>query len=316
MNRYDHSHGSDSSGHASPRRYRLGTRASRLALWQAQYVAQRLDACGVLVDVIAVDTLGDCDLVTPLTSFGDVAPFADEIETALLRGDIDLAVHSYKDLATHESSGTTIAALPARADVRDALVARDGQALADLPVNTVVGTCSARRTAQLLRLRGDLDIKPLRGDVPTRVRQLQAGHFDAIVLAVAGLQRLGMEDVITEYFSIDAMVPAPAQGALAVQTRSDDVALHALVAEIDNITLHRAVSLERQALAALEPLAPCVAAHAIPISNHEYKLKVRLIGACGALQIDDTFFGDLNTLTRRIEQMRAEIRQPVRQAAS
>jgi len=316
MNRHDDSRFTTVSAHTSRRRYRLGTRGSRLALWQAQYVTRRLVDRGVLVDIVEVDTLGDRDLVTPLTSFEYVAPFADEIESALVRGDIDLAVHSYKDLATQPTPGTTIAALPVRADVRDALIARDGQTLADLQLNAVVGTCSTRRTAQLLRLHSDLVVEPLRGDVPTRVRQLQNGRFDAIVLAVAGLQRLGLENVITEYFSIDTMVPAPAQGALAVQVRSDDIALQALVAGIDDVALHRAVTLERQALAALEPLAPCVAAYALPIRHDEYKLKVRLIDDGGDVRVDDAICGDLNTLTRRIEQMGVKLTQPVRQVAS
>ncbi len=282
-------------------RYRLGTRGSRLALWQAHCVATQLAAHGVNVEIVELDTLGDRDLATPLTGFVGVTPFADDIEQALLRGDIDLAVHSYKDLAMQPTPGTTIAAVPVRADARDALVACNAWTLTDLPTGAVVGTCSARRSAQLLQLRDDLVIKPLRGDVPSRVKQLQAGQFDAIVLAVAGLQRLGMDDVITEYFSVDAMVPAPAQGALAVQVRSDDANLQASVGRIDDCSLHRAVDLERAALAVLEPLAPCVAAHVQPIGDDTYKLIVRVIDRNGVKQIDESLQGNVANLTEQIE---------------
>ena len=169
------------------RRYRLGTRGSRLALWQAKCAAKQLAKHGVNVEIVELDTLGDRDLATPLTGFVGVTPFADDIEQALLGGKVDLAVHSYKDLATQPTPGTTIAAVPVRADARDALVARNGWMLADLPPGAVVGTCSARRSAQLLQLRDDLTIRPLRGDVPSRLKQLHEGQFDAIVLAVAGL---------------------------------------------------------------------------------------------------------------------------------
>jgi len=289
------------------RRYRLGTRSSRLALWQAQCAATQLAAYGVNVEIVELDTLGDRDLATPLTGFVGVTPFADDIEQALLRGDIDLAVHSYKDLATQPTPGTTIAAVPVRADARDALIARNGWTLTDLPTRAVVGTCSVRRSAQLLQLREDLIIKPLRGDVPSRVKQLQAGQFDAIVLAVAGLQRLGMEDVITEYFSVDAMVPAPAQGALAVQVRSEDAILQALVGRIDDCSLHEAVDIERTALAVLEPLVPCVAVHVQPIGDDTYKLIVRVIYRKGVRRVDESLQGNVATLTEQIEQLRVEL---------
>ncbi len=287
--------------------YRLGTRGSRLAQWQALHVARRLAEHSVNVEMVEIDTLGDRDLVTPLTGFVGATPFADEIEQALVRGEIDLAVHSYKDLATQPTSGTMVAAVPVRADPRDALVARNGWTLTDLPTGAIVGTCSARRSAQLLQMRDDLVIKPLRGDVPSRVRQLQDGLFDAIVLAVAGLQRLGMEGAITECFSVDTMVPAPAQGALAVQVRSDDADFQALVGRIDDRALHEAVDIERTALAMLDPLAPCVAVHAQPIGDDLFNLIVRVIDEKGITRVDESLQGNFFTLSEQIELLVNEL---------
>ena len=274
---------------------RLGTRGSRLALWQAQCVAGLLSAIGLKTEIVQVDTLGDRDTATPLNAFGHGAPFADEIEQALLRGDIDVAVHSYKDMAATTTPGTVVAAVPLRGDPHDVIVARDGRGLAELPARAVFGTCSARRTVQLRRLRPDLEIRPVRGAVPQRVAQLMDGAFDAIVLAAAGLQRLGMCDVISEYLSIEQMVPAPAQAALAVQVRASDERRRRQVARIDVPQYRTAVELERRVLAAFEPFTPFGAAYATCTmkgeNDYTYSLHVRELDEWGKLLVDQTLSG-------------------------
>ena len=201
----------------------IGTRSSKLALWQADYVAERLreEYPKLRVEKKLMTTKGDRILDAPLAKIGGKGLFTKELETAMLAGEIDLAVHSLKDMPTEIPEGLVISAVTKRLDGGDALVSSKYPSLAELPPGARVGTSSLRRRAQLLHYRPDLEIRDLRGNVNTRLRKLEEGDFDAIVLAVAGLRRLGYEDRIAEILSRDIILPAVGQGALAVETRED-----------------------------------------------------------------------------------------------
>ncbi len=227
----------------------LGSRTSDLALWQTNYIMQRLQAAwpGLACELVPFVTQGDRTQAEgkPLPSIGGKGLFTAELEQSLRSGAIDLAVHSLKDLPVEDSPGLTVGAIPDRADVRDALVARDGLTLATLPQGAVVGTSSTRRAAQLLAHRPDLTIRSIRGNVATRARKVFDGDYDATLLAVAGLDRLGLMDYVTEILPLDLMLPAPGQGALGVQCRADDAAILALLAMIDDEATRVAVTAER-----------------------------------------------------------------------
>ncbi len=193
----------------------IGSRGSQLALWQANHIKSRLEARGVETRIEIISTSGDRITDAPLHKVGGKGLFTKEIEEALLDGRIDLAVHSLKDLPTELPKGLVIAAIPEREDQRDAII---GGKLRDLKFGATVGTSSLRRIAQLRRLRPDLDIQSIRGNVDTRIAKVEKGEYDAIVLAAAGLRRLGWENIISEAFRPDIMCPAVAQGALAIET--------------------------------------------------------------------------------------------------
>lgn len=205
---------------------RIGTRGSQLALAQASWVKGRLEQeyPSLTVETLVIKTSGDRFLNAPIQAIGGKGIFVKEIEEALLRGEIDLAVHSMKDLPTELPSGLVVAAIPEREDSRDALVSREGRALSDLPPGSKVGTGSLRRQAQLLHFRPDLSVLPVRGNVDTRLKKLGRGEVDALVMAVAGLLRLGWMDRITEYLSPEICLSAVAQGALGMETREQDAA--------------------------------------------------------------------------------------------
>ncbi|WP_298890919.1 hydroxymethylbilane synthase [uncultured Serinicoccus sp.] len=236
---------------------RLGTRRSALATSQSGWVADRLRAAGREIELVLVTTEGDTSRRS-LTEIGGTGVFASALRGALLDGRIDLAVHSLKDLPTAAADGLVVAAVPEREDPHDVLVARDGLALRDLPAGAVVGTGSPRRAAQLGLLRPDLEIRDIRGNVDSRIRMVRDQVLDAVVLARAGLARLGRLDEATEVLDTEDMVPAAGQGALAVECRADDTGLAAELAEIlDHPATRAQVSAERAALAALE--AGCTA---------------------------------------------------------
>ncbi|HEY8453729.1 MAG: hydroxymethylbilane synthase [Micromonosporaceae bacterium] len=230
---------------------RLGTRASALAMAQARGVADALTrATGRPVELVPVTTEGDRS-DAPVERLG-VGVFVSALRDALADKEIDLAVHSYKDLPTAPVDGLVVAAVPARVDPGDALVARDGLTLAQLPPGARVGTGSPRRAAQLRAHRPDLAVVGLRGNVDTRLRKVATGELDAVVVACAGLVRLGRTDEITERLDPSVMLPAPAQGALAVECREDDGDTAAAVAVLDHPDSRVAVAAERQLLATLE----------------------------------------------------------------
>jgi hydroxymethylbilane synthase len=225
----------------------IGSRGSQLALWQAQFVAGRLKGRGVTTRIEIIKTTGDHLQTASLVQAGGKGLFTKEIEEALLVGAIDLAVHSLKDLPTEGREDLAIAAIPEREDPRDAIL---GSLLKDVPHGASAGTSSGRRAAQLRLLRPDLQIQPIRGNIDTRLRKLKDGQYDAVVLAAAGLRRLGLAHEISEVFSPQQMCPAPGQGALAIQTRRGDPA-YKICAQLNDEPTSQAVTCERTVLAAL-----------------------------------------------------------------
>lgn len=233
---------------------RLGTRGSRLALAQTGLVAQLLRAAHPTLDIqtITISTAGDRDQTSSLSSGEGIGWFTSAIQQALQAGEIDIAVHSYKDLPTARPEGLIIAAVPLREDPRDALVSASGAGFRGLVPGAIVGTSSARREAQLRAIRPDIEIRPIRGNVDSRVAKVDAGEFDAAVLAYAGLKRLGLEARVSHVFGFEEMLPAPAQGALAIECRNADTATRALLSTIDDQPLRQIVTAERMFLATLE----------------------------------------------------------------
>ena len=240
---------------------RLGTRSSKLARWQADWVATQLTKLGAEVELVLISTTGDQNQIGPIETLSGQGVFTKEIQRSLLDEKIDLAVHSLKDLSTQPVPGLTLAAVPKRAPVQDALISRDQLTLAELPANAVVGTGSFRRRTQLLHARPDLQITDIRGNVDTRLAKLDAGDYDAILLAVAGLERLGLTDRITEAVPMSAMLPAVGQGALGIETREDDAETRSFVEQLDDPATHASVRAERTLLKDLEGgcLAPIAA---------------------------------------------------------
>lgn len=230
---------------------RLGTRGSALARWQAEWVAGRLTDLGQRVELVPITTRGDARQQTSIGGIGEPGVFTKAIQQALLEDTIDLAVHSLKDLPTERVPGLALAAVPPRASAGDVLVAREADALAELPVGATVGTGSLRRKSQLLHLREDLDVRDVRGNVDTRLRKLDAGEYDALILAEAGLVRLGLEDRIRQRLPQDVMLPAVGQGALGIEARDDDGPTRAALAALDDLASHQAVTAERSLLAHL-----------------------------------------------------------------
>ncbi len=231
----------------------FATRPSALARWQTNYVADLLRAAHRHLDIRieVIVTQGDRILDKPLPVIGGKGLFTAELERALRDGRVDAAVHSLKDLPVEDAPGLTIGLTPPRADVRDVLICPAGHTLDELPAGAVVGTSSPRRQAQLLARRPDLMVKSIRGNVDTRIRKAREGQYDAVVLAAAGVTRLGLEDAITQYLSLDVMLPAPAQGVLGVQCRGDDQRTLSLLAAVEDPSARAAVQAERAFLAGL-----------------------------------------------------------------
>lgn len=232
----------------------IGTRGSRLALWQAEWVRRSLTERfpETPVDLLVIKTQGDKILDTPLAQIGGKGLFIKEIEEALLDGRVDLAVHSMKDMPAAIPAGLDVGAVPERETPTDVFISRDGRGLAETPSGAVVGTSSLRRAAQLRHRRPDLAIAALRGNVDTRLRRLEEGRLEAVILAAAGVKRLGLAHRITEHLPADVMLPAVGQGALCIEIRRDDAAVRSMVATLDHPATHVAVDGERAFLRRLE----------------------------------------------------------------
>jgi hydroxymethylbilane synthase len=257
----------------------IGSRGSQLALWQSNWVKDRLADAGLEVEIKGIKTTGDKLQDVPLAQSGTKGLFTKEIEEALAGGTVDVAVHSMKDLPTDQPAGLVIAAVPEREDARDVLISRDGRNFGHLPAGARVGTSSVRRQAQLRRLRGDLNLVPLRGNLDTRLKKLERGDCDALVLAAAGVHRLGLRDRITEYFSPDAMCPAVGQGALAIEIRQGDERTERAVRPLDHVPTHQAVRAERALLRHLGGGCQVpIAAHAVATGG-----QLNLVGLVASL---------------------------------
>lgn len=288
---------------------RLGTRGSQLALAQARLVADRLEAAtpGLAVELVTIATAGDRDQATPLAAGERPGWFTTAIQEALQRGEVDIAVHSLKDLPTRRPQGLVIAAVPLREDPRDALVSRTGAPLRSLPPGAVVGTGSPRREAQLRELRPDLDIRPIRGNVETRIRKVREGEYDAAVVALAGLRRLGLEAEAAEIFGFEELLPAPGQGALAVECRADDARARGLLARIDDPAVRLAVTAERSFLAAIE--GGCSFPAAAYAEHFGTTLKLHALVASGGRIVRSKMGGPAETAAGLGRQLAEELLQ-------
>ncbi len=231
----------------------IGTRTSKLALWQANTIKQQLEANwpGLTCNLEPFVTKGDKTLDKPLPEIGGKGLFTAELEAALRDGRIDLAVHSLKDLPIEDAAGLANGAISSRADVRDVLIAAKGWTLATLPAGAIVGTSSLRRKAQLLAYRPDLEVRSIRGNVDTRIRKVRTEAYDAVVLAAAGVTRLELESEISEWLPLSMMLPAPGQGAMAVQCRVDDRQIKTLLAAVHDTNASDCVTAERAFLGGL-----------------------------------------------------------------
>ena len=233
---------------------KIGTRGSQLALWQANWVKSELENKnpGLAVEIIKIKTTGDKILDVPLAKVGGKGLFVKEIEEALLRGDIDLAVHSMKDVPTDLPKELHLSAITEREDPRDALISKDKRLFNELPERAKIGTSSLRRQAQLLHIRPDFRIQQLRGNLDTRIRKLTTEDLDAIIVAAAGVRRMGWQDKITEYLSIDDSLPAIGQGALGIECRIDDKETNNLLEPFNHLETSVCVKAERALLKKLE----------------------------------------------------------------
>lgn len=259
----------------------LGTRGSKLAVHQSEWVQAQLHALAphVTVTLRRIQTSGDRILDVPLAQIGGKGLFVKEIEEALLSGEIDLAVHSMKDVPTELPDGLEILCVPPREDPRDALISRDGKLFMDLPLGAKIGTSSLRRQSQLLHARPDLTIAMLRGNLDTRLKKLHEGQFDAIVLAAAGLRRLAWAHEITEYLAPQISLPAIGQGALGIEGRKDDAFIRSLLSGLDHVPSKIAVLAERALLHRLQGGCQVpIAAHATLTGT-----KVRLEGVVASV---------------------------------
>jgi hydroxymethylbilane synthase len=235
------------------RHFRIGTRGSLLARWQAESVRKKLfAAAGIECEIVIIKTAGDKMQQSPLTQIGGKGVFIKELEEALLEESIDLAVHSVKDIPTETPPRLSFPAVCRRDDIRDCLISANGATLANLRQGARVGTSSLRRQAQLLSIRRDLDIRELRGNVDTRLRKVEGGEYDAIVLAKAGLDRLEWSNRITEIFSPEIFMPAVGQGAIAIEARAADLEAEQIFAKLDDAETRASIIAERALLSALQ----------------------------------------------------------------
>lgn len=278
---------------ATSLRLRIGTRGSALARWQAEWVAGQLTAMGVEVELVPISTRGDREQSGPIAAIPGEGVFTKELQRSLLAGDIDLAVHSLKDLPTAPVEGLVLAAVPERSFTGDVLVSRGGVKFADLPAGATIGTGSLRRRAQLWHARPDLKMADVRGNVDTRLRKVAAGEYDALVLAEAGLDRLNLREHITEVLPKSLILPAVGQGALGIETRANDEPTRTALAPLDHHATHHAVLAERAMLATLRGgcLAP-VGAWARIEADSQLHLDGVVLSGDGSQKLSASIIGD------------------------
>jgi hydroxymethylbilane synthase len=286
---------------------RLGTRGSALATAQSGMVAAALsERSGREVELVEIATAGDLSSA-PITQLGGTGVFVSALREALLAGEIDLAVHSYKDLPTAPADGLVIAAVPEREDPRDVLVARDSLTLATLPAGARVGTGAPRRVAQLNALKAGLTCVPIRGNVDTRIRKVASGEVDAVVLAFAGINRLGRINEITDVLDPELVLPAPAQGALAIECRADDTAVVELISALDDAETRAAVVAERSLLAALEAGCSAPVGAFARIEKDQVHLDGAVIALDGSAAVRLTASGPLHNADSIGRRLAAEL---------
>ena len=232
-------------------RIRIATRGSQLALWQSNWVADQLRSRGATVELVEITTSGDAQQTGPIAAVGLQGVFTKEVQAAVQAGKADIAVHSLKDLPTEQVAGLVLGSVPKRENVADALITNSAKTLAELSSGARVGTGSSRRQSQLKHLRPDLEVVGIRGNVDTRLRKLDDGEYDAILLAAAGLRRLGWADRITELLQPPLMLPAVGQGALGIECREDDQVALEFLGQLDHHETHQATAAERAMLALL-----------------------------------------------------------------
>lgn len=285
---------------------RIGTRGSALALWQSRSVARALaQHTAVEPELITIKTSGDKFQKLSFSQIGTKGVFIKELEDALLEGTIDLAVHSMKDVPTELPEGLTIAAIGKREDMRDALLSLHGGTLASLPPGARVGTSSLRRQSQLLAARPDLRMLELRGNVDTRIEKLKRGDYDAIVLAKAGLDRLGLSANISEVLPFETSLPAAGQGAIGIEARSNDVDTLRILAALEDEETRAAVTAERSALAGLGGGCQVPIGAWGRMENGKLLLDVVVLSADGSLRLaekDSSLPADAEALGRRVAQ--------------
>ncbi|MEM7311896.1 MAG: hydroxymethylbilane synthase [Planctomycetota bacterium] len=286
-----------SSGPSSAKPLRIGTRGSALARWQADWVSAELQKRGFEAEQIIIKTGGDGSTV-PLNSMGGVGVFTREIQTALLEHRVDLAVHSLKDLPTDKIDGLALSAVPVRANVHDVLVSNKYKRLDELPDSARVGTGSVRRKAQLLHRYPKLEVMDIRGNVDTRLRKLDDEEYDAIILAAAGLERLEWSERIAQQIPLELMLPAVGQGALGIETRSDDDATIAAVSQLTHAETFASVIAERALLASLRAgcLAP-VGAHAT-VTDGRLNLQACVLNETGNSRIEHSGVAEPSSATQ------------------
>lgn len=265
---------------------RIGTRGSALALWQAKSISTALrEKAGVETEIVIIKTSGDKFQQASFSQIGGKGVFIKELEDALLEEGIDLAVHSMKDVPTEIPAGLTIAAIGKREDVRDALLSSNGATLEALPREARVGTSSLRRQSQLLHVRPDLRLRELRGNVDTRIEKLRRGDYDAIVLAKAGLDRLGLSEQISQVLPQNVSLPAAGQGAIGIEARAEDIATLRLLAVLEDAETRNAVTAERAALAALGGGCQVPIGAWARIENGKLALDVAVLSADGSQRV-------------------------------
>ena len=284
---------------------RIGTRASLLALWQANWIKDTLEEqnTGIKVELIKIKTTGDKILDVPLAKVGGKGLFVKEIEDALLSNKIDLAVHSMKDVPTDLPEGLHIASVTEREDPRDALLSRGGCKMMELPHNAKIGTSSLRRQAQILNVRPDFEINQLRGNLDTRIKKLTTKELDAVILAAAGIRRMGWTDKITEYISTEVCLPAIGQGAVGVETRVDDETINGLVSRLNHEPTSIAVRAERAFLKRLEGGCQVPIAAFGEINGKKIKLR----GLVGRIDGSEIIKDSLEGSVERVEEIGEEL---------
>lgn len=281
---------------------RIGTRGSALARWQADHITERLTQLGVTVEQQLIATSGDQNQQGPIGTLGGQGVFTKEIQRALLAAEVDVAVHSLKDLPTDPIEGLVLACVPERERTGDAIICRDADGFETLPTKAVIGTGSVRRQAQLLHARDDLVMKDIRGNVDTRLRKLDEGQYDAIILAEAGLKRLGWDDRITEVLPRSIILPAVGQGALGLETREDDRATREVLAPLTDGAAMACVTAERALLRALRGgcLAPVGAL--AEVNDDQLTLSATVLSRDGKQRLDA---GDAYTLAEDADSLAA-----------